>query len=374
MAWSQCSNTLHCTSKFYDECESASENFLCRGRQPGKTGRSGAAAIGSQRRYNLLAEISRSLSCCFGRREEGEATPQFSHYGIVVNNALGSGRSNVSSITSSADRPAARDKGKACPTLHEIAFDSKQMLWTIEPTTSHRNETWTLDRARWMALAWASRVTNGEPITRRMMNGLLVNAMRPKNSIEGITKAVMKNFQGLELVDNIACFETVDQTTAIDTIFDTLSEHSAANRLYFAIIVKKGSCCHAVYYNNRGDERDVVLLECGVASKHGGIKCGRMIAFNRLEAHLYNASLSRLESMREYLLNLDVLQISSTIYGYTFSVKSVQHLIGNCKIRQLGAADTRESDDKSGHAEAESIDPRKDAKLVFSHAKGVAKM
>ncbi|CDR97557.1 hypothetical protein, conserved [Babesia bigemina] len=256
MAWSQCSNTLHCTSKFYDECESASESFLYRERQTTKSSRSStAAATGSQRKYNLLVEISRSLSWCFGRREGEEE-------------AVG----------------AMCRKPPLQRTNQLYATKARHILWTIEPTTSHRHESWTLNHARWMALAWASRVTNGEPITRRMMNGLLVNAMRSKNAIEGITKAVMKNFQGLELVDNISCFETVDQTTAIDTIVDALSEHSAPNRFYFAIIVKKDSCCYAVYYNHRGDERDVVLLECGVPSKHGGIKCGRMIGFNRLEA------------------------------------------------------------------------------------------
>ncbi|GIX65517.1 CBR-PQN-85 protein, variant [Babesia caballi] len=302
MAWSESSNTPHCAGRFYEDCESASENFLYRGRP--QLPEESAAKTRILPKYTIFSELRRSFHCCFGARRSAESPPPLTDFdvfggsltapaGVDVSKAFGSGRSQSSTAVCRKDNAGGRDRGKVCMAFQSKSHGLAQILWTIEPSKRNGNNEFTLSGARWVALAWVSRVANGETVTRSMLNDLLSDALRAKNSVEGLSKAAIKNFPGLQLAvgcperrrsdpqEDISSFETVDHSMAIDSVVDALSDRSAPNMVSFAVLVKKNTCCHAVYLNNRGDTRDIVMLEVGVAGKHGNAKYTRIAAFRR---------------------------------------------------------------------------------------------
>ncbi|GFE53964.1 ferrous iron transport B, putative [Babesia ovis] len=306
MSESQCSYTHAYSSKFYDECESASENFLYRGvAESAKEENKGTK---TRHRHTLIAEIKRTLGCCFGSRNGNR--PLLYDFGVDLPTVFGNSNSQQSTPRGIVSRD-----------------DGDKVLWAIEASKEYARNVLRLSDARWVALSWVSKVANGETITYRVINSLVIDAQKAKNSIEAISKAVIKNFPGLQLADGISSFETVDHAMAIDAVMDYKNEHATLNRASFAIILKR-NCCFALYFNNRGESCDLALLEVVIAGKHGSTNTIRMLAF------------SRLKHMRDYLMDIDALKTCTTLYCYTFNLKSLQYAtrkgIAKCQIALVG--------------------------------------
>nr|BAN65396.1 hypothetical protein [Babesia bovis] len=289
MSGSQCSYTHLYSSRFYEDCETASENFLYREEVQSTKHQKNAAK--SSYGHIIIAQIRRSLSCCFGARDD--EGPSLHNYGVDVTKVFDNTESQQST-----------------PRTSRHKSDIDQAIWIIQASKDTDSISLKLSDARWIALAWVAKVANGERMTRSVVKNLVVDAQRAKNTIEAMSKTIIKNFPGLELADDVNSFETVDHAMAIDSVVDYMNEHAGLNTLSFAIIVKKGYCC-ALYYNSRGESSDLVLLEVMIGGKRKGSNTTRMLAYRRLT------------HVRDHLLDVEALKSWSTLYCYTFNIKNL---------------------------------------------------
>lgn len=344
MPWSNSSNASLRLSRFYENCESASEDFLYRGCPQKQKPRQTRASNTQKRTESLFTGMRRSFLCCFGDRHGSGISLPMSEFGMDTHGMFGSARSQASSVQSADNSTYVRDRSK--------------IIWAISPPKSHKGGRLTPGAAKWIVLSWASKVVNGGMVNRRMLDAIVVDALSGKNALNSMSSAEIKGFPGLQLAENTLSFDTTDHVIAIDSIIEALNESATSNKITFVILVRKEGSCYAVYFNRRGGTKDIVLLTVNIMGKRDYV---RVVAFNKLE------------DMREYMMDLDARKSLSSIYYYMFNITSPHHDLGNDRIEQKQIPTTSKTNIPDKRLELESDDSRKDAKIVFSHAKLIAK-
>ncbi|KAK1939677.1 hypothetical protein X943_002226 [Babesia divergens] len=269
MPWSNSSNASLRLSRFYENCESASEDFLYRGCPQKQKPRQTRASNTQKHTESLFTGMRRSFLCCFGDR-----------HGSGI--SLPIARSQASSVQSADNSTYVRDRSK--------------IIWAISPPKSHKGDRLTPGAAKWIVLSWASKVVNGGMVNRRMLDAIVVDALSGKNALNSMSSTEIKGFPGLQLAENTLSFDTTDHVIAIDSIIEALNECATSNKITFVILVRKEGSCYAVYFNRRGGTKDIVLLTVNIMGKRDYV---RAVAFNKLE------------DMREYMMDLDARKLQT---------------------------------------------------------------
>ncbi|EKX72982.1 conserved hypothetical protein [Theileria equi strain WA] len=273
------------SSRFFADCQSASEGFLHKSclTQQNKSKKKKRIKITENK--ETLSVIRGLISCCLGNRQSTDLS-NISFMGYDLGDVF-EDASTVDTVSELESLPSSR---KATVYLHMHAHAIPQATWAIEPSRKFKSAEIKLPEARWLLLSWASRIIRGDSVNKSLLNSLVSECTSKHKKVEFMSNTIIKTFPGLELAEEIQEMGAMDFSVAIDTMMITLNDYVGIDKNTFLFIVKK-ECCYGVYHIHRGNRnytqnvligacKDLIIFEIQLFEKNGIYYFSRMLSFN----------------------------------------------------------------------------------------------